>query len=85
MVTKMMISAEEIMLAREFVNGDLDEETFRARLTDHAQAAIIEVLRLDLATTRRERDEAIEEAKAMSGTITMQERRIHELEARAEA
>lgn len=79
----MNITHEEIQLAREFVNGDLDEETFRTRLTGHAQAAVIEVLKLDLAATRRERDEAIEEARAMQGQITVLERRLHHLESRA--
>lgn len=80
MVTKMQISHEEIMLAREFLDGDLDEETFRARLTGHAQAAVIEVLKLDLAATRQERDEAIEDARAMQGQITVLERQLHYLE-----
>jgi len=83
MNTALIVTEMDIRLARAFVNGSIDEDELRSGFVP-ADAAIIEALKELLAETRTERDEAQADLMAAVGKITVQERRIHELEAGAE-
>ena len=84
MNTALIVTEMDIRLARAFVNGSIDEDELRSGFVP-ADAAIIEALKELLAETRTERDEAQADLMAAVGKITVQERRIHELESRVEA
>ncbi len=86
----MMVTWEEVCLAREFVYGEITEEQLRAELTTHAKDVILEALKLDLVATRRELAEAQDDLKSALAKITQIEgdnivlsRKIAEIEARS--
>ena len=70
MNTVSIVTEMDIRLARAFVNGTVDEETLRSGFVP-ADAAIIEALKVMLAETRTERDEAQADLMAAVGQITV--------------
>lgn len=74
----MQISHDEIMLAREFVNGDLDDDELRSGFVP-ADAAIIEALKQMLAEEKAEHENCQADLMAAIGTITVLERELHYL------
>lgn len=70
MNTALIVTEMDIRLARAYVNGSIDEEELRSGFVP-ADAAIIEALKVMLAETRAERDEAQADLMAAVGKITV--------------
>ncbi len=85
----MTTTEHDLILARQFLTGEISRAELRHQLMQQSDEAVIEALMGLLAETRRERDEmaddlrgAMNQMSGMKGRIIMLERALRETEAR---